>query len=661
MREFTSAVGGRYTYKADWENLQQLALSISQIFSECDSFVLSGCEFSGSVGNKTVSPGYIWMAGKIRYFDGATGVDLSATNYFVEDLQVENVKYHGGGSNVGTNDYRVIHQTAQPSIGDEFILIPTDGILPDINNTFFGNYAILSDPRSSKQTIQKPLHLNSTLGVSSNVSVGMTSSQTDIDLSRWTTDDKLSLLKQTITSAGIAAIQSHYNGSNMISMAFDPKDKKINININGTDQIVVSDGNVYLKSVQTDGEIKNANIAINGDQLNVHAGDSDSSSLKVNYTGYNGGISRYRDTVIYNGKNSSIATFDGSSKQVSLFGKLYLSNTLSQAIEIKHSSKVITDNSLLKSIRWADSAGATMVNIGYLSSSNNDFSIDNFAAGDITLRPKQYLNVSGLIKENGSALSDKYADKTGTANSLNGKVSKDGSKVLSDNNFTTTLLNKLNGITTAVVEGGNDGYVTGDQLSSLLSGKLNSGSNLSDIPNPSAALGNLGGISTSQADGKYLKISNNLSDVDAAAALANIGAAAVGSAYAKSEVYKKTETFSKQEVQDTYQPLLGDTGYIDALNPSDTGSFNVKIRRNGNVVNIIGSAAPRGSGIWFRIPSSIPPPPFDTGQVVDVQANGTAKFNRGMMVYCEGGGKDFLIRQEADAKSPLHINITYMV
>lgn len=48
MKEFTSQTGGRYTYIDDIMNLQNLALAFTSIFDECDNFIISGCQVSGT-------------------------------------------------------------------------------------------------------------------------------------------------------------------------------------------------------------------------------------------------------------------------------------------------------------------------------------------------------------------------------------------------------------------------------------------------------------------------------------------------------------------------------------------------------------------------------------------------------------------------------------
>ena len=64
MKEYVAETGGRYTYSDDILNLQELALSMSAIFDGCSDFIISGCMVDGAV----ISPGYVWLGGKVRYF-----------------------------------------------------------------------------------------------------------------------------------------------------------------------------------------------------------------------------------------------------------------------------------------------------------------------------------------------------------------------------------------------------------------------------------------------------------------------------------------------------------------------------------------------------------------------------------------------------------------
>ena len=66
MKEYVSETGGRYTYTDDILNLQELALSMTSIFSSCSNLIIAGCEMSGS----EISGGYVWINGKVRIFEG---------------------------------------------------------------------------------------------------------------------------------------------------------------------------------------------------------------------------------------------------------------------------------------------------------------------------------------------------------------------------------------------------------------------------------------------------------------------------------------------------------------------------------------------------------------------------------------------------------------
>ena len=62
MKEFTSQTGGRYTYIDDIMNLQNLALAFTSIFDECDNFIISGSQESGT----SISAVYFYNNCKIR-------------------------------------------------------------------------------------------------------------------------------------------------------------------------------------------------------------------------------------------------------------------------------------------------------------------------------------------------------------------------------------------------------------------------------------------------------------------------------------------------------------------------------------------------------------------------------------------------------------------
>lgn len=57
-------------------------------------------------------------------------------------------------------------------------------------------------------------------------------------------------------------------------------------------------------------------VYINQDQINSYYSNDSDAGLAINFYGYNGGTTRFRDLSIYNGKASTIATFKGSTSNL---------------------------------------------------------------------------------------------------------------------------------------------------------------------------------------------------------------------------------------------------------------------------------------------------------------------------------------------------------
>lgn len=68
----------------------------------------------------------------------------------------------------------------------------------------------------------------------------------------------------------------------------------------------------------TDGETYIVENAINGQ----YSTNTDDAQLRLNLHGYQDGVTRFRDTVIYNGKGSALVTVDGSASNVNLAANL---------------------------------------------------------------------------------------------------------------------------------------------------------------------------------------------------------------------------------------------------------------------------------------------------------------------------------------------------
>lgn len=74
--------------------------------------------------------------------------------------------------------------------------------------------------------------------------------------------------------------------------------------------ILVAAGNAYF-----------GNLVLKTNQLNEIATNALASVL-INFDGYNGGTTQFRDTYIYDGKNAQVARFDGTSKALTVIGAI---------------------------------------------------------------------------------------------------------------------------------------------------------------------------------------------------------------------------------------------------------------------------------------------------------------------------------------------------
>lgn len=68
--------------------------------------------------------------------------------------------------------------------------------------------------------------------------------------------------------------------------------------------------------LDVDGDIKNTHLTLRENAIERHDEDVDGSVIAINYNGYNGGATRYRNAEIYDGKGNLIARFNGASRVV---------------------------------------------------------------------------------------------------------------------------------------------------------------------------------------------------------------------------------------------------------------------------------------------------------------------------------------------------------
>ena len=156
MKEFQYKTGGRRLYNEDIARLQELALSMTSIFTDCElNFVVSGCKVTISTNSNTeskrdimVTPGFAWINGKLRELAGASYRAAPAS--YVPAIKIKDtindsqIKYADGSSGPGYYDY-----SAELTVGtiedfsDDYIVYDAETKkFPDMA-TFLEYYCIL--------------------------------------------------------------------------------------------------------------------------------------------------------------------------------------------------------------------------------------------------------------------------------------------------------------------------------------------------------------------------------------------------------------------------------------------------------------------------------------------------------------------------------------
>ena len=159
MKEYVAQTGGRYTYADDIENLQELALSITALFEGCEPFILCGCE----VDALKISPGYLWLGGKIRRFEGCANAVFPY--YLYEVNSSESVVYANEENKIGRTCHLCAGSGSIPTTPDaltgkapRYIEVHED-YAPRLVDGLFGRYALMTNTPFARQTVRGDLTL----------------------------------------------------------------------------------------------------------------------------------------------------------------------------------------------------------------------------------------------------------------------------------------------------------------------------------------------------------------------------------------------------------------------------------------------------------------------------------------------------------------------
>ncbi len=500
MKEYIAEAGGRYTYVEDLLNLQELALSISSIFDGCASFIIAGCEVSGA----EISPGFVWINNKIRYFEGCS--DAVYPYFIYEKNNNDSSVYANDVNKRGRCNYLCAGGKTVPDKPDAvtnslpgFIEIKPD-YAPRSRDKFFGRYAVLLDTPFARQTIKKDIAFTGNVSVEKDVE-SKTSLSVLNPLNGYS-------IKNTVKAGGNASVGTYLNGlpvNEIIintdgSFSFYKQDKEL--------ARVSEDGFTYTHSSANTSRI--GSVLIYDSNIINSASNADDGAVNINYTGYLKGGTKYRNFNVYNGKQANIPIFrvEGKTDSVIVNGALHL-RSQGKGVDLCNATFAKNDVKLQNLINWTDKANESAAYIGYATNNTFDFDIKN-DIGNIIITPKSFLDIIGELRINGVPIGSTYVTKQNFTNELNKKVSSVAGKQLSTEDFTTAYKAKLDSISKGSLTVSGDGYVVSRDVIEALNKKLNAAENLSDIPDKATARINLNVYSKTESNSAFLKVSHNL-------------------------------------------------------------------------------------------------------------------------------------------------------
>nr|WP_195461832.1 hypothetical protein [Alistipes sp. D31t1_170403_E11] len=503
MKEYIAQAGGRYTYADDIENLQTLALSMTSLFEGCDPFIIAGCEVEGM----KISPGYLWLGGKIRRFEGCT--DAVFPYYLYETNRTESVVYANEENKLGRLCHLCAGSGSIPTVSDlvtgaapRYIEVRAD-YAPRLADGFFGRYALLTDTPFARQTLHRDLTMSGALTVGKEVA-----SRTALTV---------------VDDAGGRAAQLRLRPSGDVSLGCYLHGLPV------LELLLTTDGQVRfmkqereLASLTTEGlrlpsaaaqNMRVGSVLLEGNHIANIEDNTDGGAVCVNYTGFECGATCFRNFEVYDGKGSArpLLAVVGRSAETRVGGLLTVLSA-GRGLSIVNTSYLKDDPKLTGAVTWRDSDDEILAEAGYLSPEDFEFSLRN-TLGGIVLRPRGWVDIEGDLRIRGIDIAATYLSKEDFAAAMAGKVDVLAGKQLSTEDFTSEHRRKLEAITTSGIQSEGTGYVTAASVSAALDLRLEAAQNLADIPDKGAARLNMDVYSKAEATARFLTVSGGLGEL----------------------------------------------------------------------------------------------------------------------------------------------------
>lgn len=683
MKEFIAEPGGRYTYADDIINLQDMVLGLSTLFSACSNFIISGCVASGTA----ITPGYVWLNGKVRRFEGCN--DAVYPYYIYEKNSHETVAYANEVNKRGRCCYLALGGTSVPETTDavtgvypQFIEITTD-YAPRLLDKFFGRYALMTDSPFTGQTVRKDLLLTGTLTVEK----GIESKHSFLIAPAGNNY----VLRGYFPEAGIARIEVTKNPAGPVTaLQLNSSNGEISIISKGIACATFYDRTSrFLDLSSTTARL--GSLYVSADQFGNTAATGDKGSVRVNYTGYQQGVTYYRNFEVYDGKKCAVPLLqtEGATRKINVGGLL--------CVDAGYGIR-LTNSDQSGSLQWLNAESTAVAGVGFLVDGAADLTIEN-TLGGLVLTGKTYVDVKGDLRIDGASVALTYATQKSLEEGLKKKVDAEAGKGLSTKDFTAELCAKLEGIKDGAFAGEDttqsEGYASVAQVSAELKKKANLLLDGLDEGQRQTAAQNLNVYSKKDADDRFGRLTELFQDF-----ITYLVGQGKSSTEAQQILREKLGAAGSQELADNYvrrdgklgdltlpndearklacktlgaayaadyEPKIVDTGWMQMSNSgSGTDTRELFVRQIGNIVCIqgrINTARRDGSnwgGVVAVIPNKISPPKYGVRLSV-ADFNDDHKYNRGTSFMIDANSRKVQLYESGMYNNTTNLNFSYMV